>query len=185
MTRIRGSSALLIIMALSTLPPSPGATTVVAPLSIQELVDLSDLTIHGTVLSLDTFRDERHIFTRLDVSVTESLFGETPSSVVSVELYGGVHEGLASFVIGAPTIRLGEEVVLFLKAKRPDVYYIVALAEGKFSVVRGGGEPARVERDLQGIRYLDPEGPTIPPTLESLKAVLRAAARSVDEGVKE
>jgi hypothetical protein len=176
--RLWRRATLPAVAALSIVAPMSDATTSVAPLTLQELVGLSDLVVHGRVLDVRSYREESRIFTRVEVSVTEAIKGELSSQAVSLELYGGLHDGIATIVIGAPSMCMDEEMVVFLKEKRPGLYHVVSLAEGKFSVVRDGDGPPLVERDLHGIRYMnpDPRSP-LPQTLEALKAAIESSVR--------
>jgi hypothetical protein len=180
MMRVRISDRLrtvlvLLGVALTGATPTP-ATTALAQLSIDELTDRADAAVHGTIESMEAARYDDQIFTTIEVSVLEELKGRLLSRTATLRLYGGVFEGRRTWIVGAPCLTLGEEVVLFLKENGESTYDVVSLAEGKFQVVRTESG-TRVERDLTGISYLESTTPNIPTSLSSLKAAIRAAAR--------
>lgn len=141
-------------------------------LSIDELTKYSDLVVHGRIGSIDSYMSNQHIFTEIEVMVTEQLKGKTDENSVILKLYGGTVNGIRTTVLGGPCLSMGEEVVLFLKSRDKETFDVLNLAEGKFSVQAG---TQRVVRDLSGISYLSAERPRIPETLDELKAAIAAA----------
>ena len=166
----------LLIAGLSGAPGAL-ATTAMAPLTVRELTNRSDLAIHGTVESISSSREGQGIFTEIEVRIQDTLKGRAVSENVVLKLYGGTYKGVRTRVVGGPCLSTQEEVVLFLISNGPDTYDVVSLAEGKFSVVRDHSATAKVERELGGIRYIDTTPPVVPETLDTLKAAVRASAR--------
>ncbi|ANM30467.1 hypothetical protein ABI59_14145 [Acidobacteria bacterium Mor1] len=158
------------------LVPAAMATSALSPLSVDELRDRSDLVVEGTVQSMESVRENDRIFTYIHVDVSDRLKGAA-GDAITLKLYGGVHEGIRTRVLGAPCMGSGEEVLLFLKANGVGTFDVVNLAEGKFEIVRDGGEPG-VRRDLSGIHYLAPGDLTaFPQTLEELRQAVRSSTR--------
>jgi hypothetical protein len=173
-TRLGLGMALLFVVPGILWPSAPAATTVVAPMTLETLSRTSDLVVHGKVESRATSVEGRQVFSYVKVGVTETLKGKSAVGSVVLKLYGGLHRGRYTFIVGAPHVRLGEEVVLFLKASGSSTYGVVGLAEGKFEVVRQGSDAA-VLRDLRGIHFLRRGDPArLPESLEELKHAVRA-----------
>lgn len=169
------AAAVLLVLSLSA--TSAMATSALAPLSIDELTDLSDLVIEGRVVSIESSRENDRIFTYIEVEVGERLKGLSGRSA-TLKLYGGVYENTRTRVVGAPCMSTGEEVMLFLKANGTGTFDVVNLAEGKFEIVRDPTGPARVQRDLSDIAYTFPGDPASFPTdLEQLRVAVREARR--------
>ncbi len=116
---------------------APAAATTIAPLSLDQMTDASDLVVRGTVESLWVDTDDHgHVWTRALVRVDLALKGgTTPGDYVTVESAGGVLEGSSALVSGAARYSVGEDTLLFL-SERPahEAYGTVAMAGGKFSV---------------------------------------------------
>jgi hypothetical protein len=153
------------------------ATSAVAPATVPQLAERSDLAVHGTVESIRTAKEGEQIFRYITLRVSDTLKGRTIGDAVTLKLYGGTYDGLSTIVLGAPCLSQGDEVVLFLKANGLSTYDVVSLAEGKFEVVRTASGPTLVRRDLSGISYEQGPRAPIPASLDELKAAVRSAAR--------
>lgn len=172
--RLRRSLAPLVVVSGILWPMASRATTVVAPMTVENLSRAADLVVHGKVESMTPALEGKQVFTYVKVGVTEVIRGASADRSVVLKLYGGRHGGRATFIVGGPSVRLGEEVVLFLKAGRRSAYGLVGLSEGKFEVVRQGRDAA-VKRDLRGIQFMRQGDPArLPGNLEELKRIVRA-----------
>ena len=128
---------LAIVATLATASIAPAAATTVAPLTVEQKVDASDLVVRGTVESVWTEQDDHgHIFTRALVKVTRVLKGEADvDDYVTVEAAGGVLENLQMLVPGSARYSVGEDTLLFLTDKPSrGVYGTVAMGLGKYTV---------------------------------------------------
>lgn len=92
----------------------------VVPLSLEELIEQSDVIAHGTVANLDSRRDTDgpDIYTIVTVDVSKLVLdrraGGTPRAKVTFRLEGGtVGEETMATSIG-PELRKGDEGVFFL-----------------------------------------------------------------------
>ena len=167
MKKITLVSCLLIVIAL--LVTTRWATAVDAPpqdslpiadtslavaLSVQDMVNQSDVIAIGNCVETKTVWVDRSLVTLATVSVTENLKGNE-SSNITVALPGGVDANrkipVAMTYPGAPQMTPGENVFLFLTAtgEVPGSYTVAGFSQGKFSIVTDEDGQQVVSRDLR------------------------------------
>ena len=129
-------------------------TTLAVALSIEDMVNQSDVITIGNVLETRSVWIDRSLVTFATVAVSESLKG-TPGETLTVVLPGGVDANrkipIAMTYPGAPSLTPGENVFLFLTSDSEvgNGYNVAGFAQGKFSIVNDeDGEPM-VSRDLR------------------------------------
>lgn len=138
--------------------PAPDAlqatdTTLAVALSLEDMVNQSDVIAIGNCLDTRSAWIDRSLVTIATVAVSESLKG-APGETVNVVLPGGVDVNrkfpVAMTYPGAPRLTPGENVFLFLNADgEVGGYSVAGFAQGKFSIVNDeNGEPS-VSRDLR------------------------------------
>ncbi len=134
----RSSPALLLSLGIAlstcTLLAAPVAqATTIAPLTVEQMVDGSDLIVRGTVTDVWTSTDQMGLATHALVKVEKTLKG---AAVDEVDVFtpGGELDGATSLVDGAPRYGVGERVLLLLNARKDGTYLNVALAGGKYDI---------------------------------------------------
>ena len=147
-------------------------TTLAVALSLEDMVDQSDVIALGSVQETRSAWVDGTLVTLASVSVGETLKG-AESENLTVVLPGGVDANrqvpVAVSYPGAPRMTPGEDVFLFLNS---DVdyglgYNVTGFAQGKFSVVSDeDGDPV-VSRDLTRM------------TLKSNNGVRRGGANAI------
>ncbi len=177
---------LAIVAALSVATIAPAAATTVAPLSVEQMVDASDLVVRGTVDSVWVDEDENgHIWTRALVRVDEPLKGDADEGdYVTVEAAGGVVGNRQMIVDGSARYDVGEQTLLFLTDKPSrGVYGTVAMGKGKFTVRPDprDGAPVLVQFMLRQDKRYDARFLPLPPVgeriaLDAMEARIRARA---------
>lgn len=128
-------------------------TTLAVALSLEDMVDQSDVIAIGNCIETKSVWVDRTLVTLATVSVSETLKG-AGESTVTVVLPGGADVNrkfpVAVSYPGAPRLTPGENAFLFLTSD-PDFgggYTVAGFAQGKFSIVNDeDGEPV-VSRDL-------------------------------------
>ena len=128
-------------------------TTLAVALSLEDMVDQSDVIAIGNVLETKSVWVDGTLVTLATVSVSETLKGDGAGSL-TVVVPGGIDANrqvpVAVSYPGAPRLTPGENAFLFLNA---DVdyglgYNVAGFAQGKFSIVNDeDGQPV-VSRDL-------------------------------------
>ena len=128
-------------------------TTLAVALSLEDMVNQSDVIAIGNCVSTQSVWVDRSLVTLATVSVSETLKGEG-SENITVVLPGGVDANrkfpVAMSYPGAPRLTPGENVFLFLTTDTDfgNGYNVAGFSQGKFSIVNDeDGEPV-VSRDL-------------------------------------
>ena len=166
MKKITLVSCLLIVIAL--LVTTRWATAVDAPpqdslpiadtslavaLSVQDMVNQSDVIAIGNCVETKTVWVDRSLVTLATVSISENLKGT--ESLITVALPGGVDANrkipVAMTYPGAPQMTPGENVFLFLTAtgEVPGSYTVAGFSQGKFSINTDEDGQQVVSRDLR------------------------------------
>ena len=139
------------------------ATTIVL-LRSETVASAADQVAFGTVVATESRWRDGRIVTRV------RLRGADPAADTWFEHPGGTVDGVSMQVVGMPSFRPGEEVVVLLAA-RGGRLRLIGLSEGKLAVVR---------RDGRGELYLrlTDDGPlTALPVDDGVTRLRRAAAR--------
>jgi len=101
---------------------SPVFATVLVPVDFNEIVSGSQLIVYGRVVDVraQMVGDRRTIESVVTVSVMQAIKGD-PGITISMRVPGGEVGRYRRFMIGAPSFRSGEEVVLFLSGRPPSI----------------------------------------------------------------
>lgn len=156
---------LLLFAAMLAFAPPLGATVLV-PAEFREIVDGSQVIVHGRVVDVraDWSGDRFRIETIITLEAGTYLKGG-PGERVTFRVPGGTIGRYRSLMVGAPEFRIGDEVVMFLKAEGPSVPGVFGLSQGVF----------RIRRELRsGRRVVVP--PSVVGTSDTPQAVRRGAA---------
>jgi hypothetical protein len=140
------------------------AATTARKLSNQELANTADIIVIGRCTDVrPVWENPRTLVTVATVTVTERLKGET-TDTISVALPGGIDANrripVSVTFAGAPQIRSGEDVFLFL-TRNADVgsgHVVLGFSQGKFSIVDDGKGGKAVSRDLTQVTLVGGAG---------------------------
>ena len=137
------AGAVFALSILSLPVPASHATTVL-PMTDAEIVADSRWILEGRVISVSGAwnEDRTQIFTTVEIAVGDVLKGELAEKTLRLRMLGGSADGISMIVVGAPTFRPEEEVVLCL-ANRHAMFPVVGLAQGKFTLVAESGGPTK------------------------------------------
>jgi hypothetical protein len=187
----------------------PATASVVVPLSVEQLAAVAEDVVHAKVDKSESGIYKGKIFTRHQLKVEDSLKGATKSGgKLEVVTMGGSFGRLSSIAPGMPTLKEGEEVVLFLSnpaksyaAKAAGVLpaldtqspfiqspQIVGGFQGKFDVIRREVSDAEGNKSLASpIVFRATPGrihqPDQLPDLETFKSQLRAVTKTTDKAM--
>ena len=163
---------------------APSYATTVAPLTVEQVTDASDLIIRGEVEDMWVDPDASgHLYTRVLVRVTNVLKGSVAvDDYVTVESAGGTLDGQTMIVDGTPRYSVGEDALLFLTDKPSrGVYGTVGLNLGKYTVRPDprNGTPLVVQFVVKPEQTYDARFIPVPPvdqrvTLGTLESRVRA-----------
>jgi|SRR5687768_4374291 len=159
------------------------AATVILPADFREIVSGSEVIVHGRVIDVRSAWVEGR--SRIDSFVTvesATFYRGDRSPTITFRTPGGEAGRYKHVMVGAPEFRLGDEVVLFLRAQQDGVTQIFGLNQGLFRVrvdARTGrrvvirqlliADPVQTKRVVRGARDRRPL------TLDAFAAEIRAA----------
>jgi hypothetical protein len=148
---------ILPCVALTLVAVADLSATTARRLSNQQLAQDADVIAIGRCLETRSVWEGRTLLTLATVAVAETLKGG-PEATLTVALPGGIDANrkvpVAMTYAGAPTMRPGEEVFLFLN--RDEVVtaglIVAGFAQGKFSIVQDAAGNRAVSRDLTTLK---------------------------------
>jgi hypothetical protein len=133
-----------LALTLGLLPLRSLATTVMAP-NFDSLVSQADYVVRAVVKSVTAeWRIDganRHIITKVELTVNEVIKGTPPSPLVLTMLGGRIGQDEMR-VEGAPKFNVGDENILFVHGNGQQFIPLVALRYGQYQVAR---DPASAE----------------------------------------
>jgi hypothetical protein len=135
---------LLAVIALAT---TARATTLV-PMSDRDLAAASDVIAVGTVEQIDAvLLGSDRIMSRITIAVGHGVKGVAAGTSLVVTEAGGDVAGLRSTIAGAPSYRVGERVLVFLRTRDDGSLRTTALALGKFTIADAPGGLPQARQD--------------------------------------
>ena len=171
MKKITLATSLLILIALLVsarwgtkavnAPPDDALgtpdTTLAVALSLEDMVNQSDVIAIGSVQDTRSVWVDRSLVTMATVSLSETIKG-TESGSLTVVLPGGIDVNrkipIAMSYPGALRLTPGENVFLFLTAdtELANSYAVAGFSQGKFSIVNDEDGVPVVSRDLTNLK---------------------------------
>jgi hypothetical protein len=167
------AAALLAVLLIPSGHMVPARATVLQGLDLDLLCDRSPLIVRGKVLALTPGWHDGRILTAVTLQVDRPLYGPASrGDRITFHRLGGEVGGIGQLVVGEPSFRKGEEVVVFLQ-RRGGRLFVTGMVQGKIRVLppAGPGGPRRVVSavgrfTLRGGRHPLP----VPTTLSDLEA---------------
>lgn len=125
----------LLLLTAARLP----ATTVIPP-DFDQLVNDSDYIVRAVVKSVDseyqtTTSGGKKIVTKVALDVREIIAGTPPANLV-LEILGGRVGNERMVVEGAPTFKVGDEDILFVRGNGHTIVPLVAMMHGRYPIMR-------------------------------------------------
>jgi hypothetical protein len=141
----------LLLLGLSVFAGLPAGATTVEPPDFPKLVARASNVFRGEVVGLRseivTRGAERAIFTHVTFRVIEVIRGAPLPAEVTLEFLGGTVGDLSMEVAGMPTFEPGAREILFVERAGPQICPLVAMAYGRFRVLRDVTGADYVARD--------------------------------------
>lgn len=130
-------AALAPTFAVTLILAGPVHAITVTPMTFEELVDESAAVVYARVTDVrgQWTSDRRAIDSLITLEALRYLKGDFGPSVL-MRLPGGEAGGIINVLPGAPVLREGELVVLFLVSRGPTIPTTLGLGQGIFRVVR-------------------------------------------------
>lgn len=141
-------------VALCALASPSAQATVAKPLTFEALTKEADVVVHGVVVDQKSFwgPQRERIYTHTEISVWRTLKGKTAQSTLVVRQWGGAAEGAVMHIPGNASLKVGEEVVLFL-TRDAQHHFVVGLAQGKLALRADAAGRKLAHRDLSGLTF--------------------------------
>jgi hypothetical protein len=144
-----------IALALTFLLPCSAFATTVLALSDRELAGRADTIAVAHVTAVRTVvHPGGRVATDATLEIQQSLKGVPAGATLTLEIPGGVVDGMVFTTVGAPSLSPGSLVFGYFEAHGP-VYRPLGLAYGLYQV-RGADWTAH--RDLRGLALVTPRG---------------------------
>ncbi len=142
-------SLLLLVLA-----PLTASATTVRSLSTTDMVREAAICVRGKVLArTGTWSpDKSVIYTDTTLAIQSVIVGRSQKKTLTVRQLGGVVGKVEMSVVGTAPMRIGEEVLLFLRTDG-QFHYVVGMIQGKYGVVQRKGKTI-VTRDLAGVHRI-------------------------------
>ena len=133
--------------------------TLVPRMSVEQMIDDSELIVHGTVLRSWSGWDRarQFIWTHYELQVSDTMKG-LPSVKLVVSEPGGIVGETGMQIAGAPRYEVGEEVVLFLNRMPIGYLRSCGWGQGKFGVRSLGGAGPVVRSTVAGVSFVEAPG---------------------------
>ncbi len=151
-TRVVWLSLIATLLSVGLFVSSASAT-VMKYTGVDRLIEISDVIIHAEVVEQKTYFDKEQdrVVTDTTFGVNRAFYGKVGEKV-TIQQWGGTHNGQTHFIPGDARFEVGEEVIVFLH-KGKDVVALSALGQAKYSVEKTD-EGRLVSRDLSDITFM-------------------------------
>jgi hypothetical protein len=176
--------SLLITLGLaSALAPVRGTTLERLPLD--EMTRKSTAIVRAKVVGTSGILQGADVYTVYQIEIVENWKGAGKPNPERIAVPGGVAGGLRQMVAGAPSLRVGQEYVMFLWTSRSGLTQLIGLTQGLFNVRPGAAGDATAMRAAAGELMLDPTGHAVQDEAVSMKlSDLKAQVRRALSGDK-
>ena len=179
-------SSMAATVTLWILLSVPGHATVLRARSIQALTGRSDQVVQAKVLAARGIWRGSRIYTKVRLQVHDRWFcrprkakggltGLCRARTLDLWTMGGKVGHIEQRVFGAPRLKPGSEVLLFLSLRRGGLF-VTGMAQGAFLLVRSRTGTWALRR-LGGVRWQGGRPPSRLP-IQKLRALVRKAAAS-------
>jgi hypothetical protein len=134
---LRRTFVLGFALVSSLVLPSVARATLVIPPDFTSLVKQADYVVRAVVTSVDSSwsyeNGNRHIITKVGLTVSEVIAGTPPQPLV-LQMLGGTVDGVTMKVDGAPVFKVGDDNILFVHGNGTQFIPLVALTNGQYPV---------------------------------------------------
>lgn len=131
-------SAITIICLIAAVIAPAKATTVI-PVSDDDMVRQASLIVEGVVTKIESAwnKDRTQIHTFIDINVRKQIKGALPKNQTTIHLrvLGGTVDDITMHVVDAPSFKVDEEMLLFLRPNYDvQLFPVVGFNQGKIHI---------------------------------------------------
>jgi uncharacterized protein YkvS len=101
-------------------------------ISLEKLVTTADVILIGTVNEVISYQEDSNIYTRVTLSVEQTIKGEIGNEV-AIKVPGGEYNGISLNVTDNPSFNVDEKVLVFL-TKSDNIYEVYGGFQGKILI---------------------------------------------------
>jgi hypothetical protein len=145
----RSFLGLILFVGLLVCMPVQGLTVV--PRSFDDLVQLADVVIVGTVKEVHSeFGNgglDQHIFSFVNFNDLQVIKGQVAGEEYALQVPGGVVGRIAQDYPGVPVFHIGQRYVVFVRGNNRDFFPVVGITQGLFRVMTDAQGRQVVVRD--------------------------------------
>lgn len=158
------SSKLPLLVAVVVALPCVAHATIVQPPSDDELVAGADVIALVTVERLElVISASRNVVTHAELRVERGVRGVADGDFIATEYSGGrLSNGISARVAGAPQLRVGNRLFVYLRAARNGALRPIGLRYGILNVQRHDDGVLRASRQVDGLSFVDKSGTAQP-----------------------
>lgn len=153
-TALRLAATLFAVFLVTSFGATPAAATTLLRMSLSQMAHAADTIVRGRCIATSSRWEAGAIWTFADLAVVEVLKG-SPSARIIVRLPGGHAGNMATHIDAAPSLRTGDEKILFLEKTPANDYAVTAWIEGAFRILRNSRGEEAVTQDSSEIAVFD------------------------------
>lgn len=143
-------------VTLIALTAAPALATTVLRFSLEELVERSEVIVHGTCTDVRGRETPDGVVTDVTLRVTTALKG-APGEALAFTTYGGATAARGTFIAGSPQFEKGEELIIFLdRPNRVGYRLAIGMSQGKYTIHEDATGRKLATRNLAGLVFVDP-----------------------------
>jgi|SRR5690554_368845 len=111
------------------------SATVMKYADVEQLIEISDIIVQGTVAEQKVYFDQAQgrVVTDTTFKIERKFLGKVEQTV-TIQQWRGTHKGITSEIPGDPNFEKGEEVIIFLHRGADGVVALSAMGQSKFSI---------------------------------------------------
>jgi hypothetical protein len=144
-------------LALAVVLWVPSGATTLEQLGMADMIQKSTAIVRAKVTGSSAAYRGADIYTYYHLQVIENLKASTADGS-DVAVPGGAVRGVQQTVAGAPSLRVGEEYVLFLWTSRSGLTQVIGLSQGLFAVKEDSAGESVLLRPATSEMMLDSSG---------------------------
>jgi hypothetical protein len=176
-----------MIWALLFLTGSRLSATTVIPPDFDQLVNDSDYIVRAVVKSVDseyqtTTSGGKKIVTKVGLDVKEVIAGTPPANLV-LEILGGRVGDERMVVEGAPTFKVGDEDILFVRGNGHTIVPLVAMMHGRYPILREAATGRRYMARENKQPLVDTAEISQPISTKANAAAIKAPAKAASQAM--